>query len=562
MPDREVLDLDVVIVGAGPAGLAAALHLQRKIQAHNDAISAGTKQGKRLDEVMIAVLEKGAAVGNHVLSGAVMDPRAIAELIPDFEAQGCPGIPCTTDEVYFFTKGGKVKAPFVPQWLHNVGYRIVSLNRFVKWLAEKVEAAGVQIFPSFPAAEPLVENGRIAGVRVGDKGVDKHGQKKSNFEAGIDVRAKVTILAEGTRGSITKKVVSDFRLDEGKNPQVYATGVKELWRVKGSDAANKGRVIHTMGWPLDRKTFGGGFAYWMGEDLISLGFVTGLDAQDPASDPHKKLQEFKTHPFIRELLKDGELVRYGAKTIPEGGWWSRPRPYLDGCVIVGDAGSNLNPARLKGIHMALKTGMLAADAAFDALVKGDSSATVLKQFDDAVNASFVKEELYSVRNVHQAFDKGLPWAFVDLGLQMITKGRGFADRYEAHAGHTRMKKKTEVAPPAAAKFDGKLTFDKLTDVFNSGTVHEEDQPCHLVVTVDPNHCATTCAEEFGNPCQHFCPAAVYEMVDAPERTDGRKKLRINASNCVHCKTCDIADPYQVINWVTPEGGGGPVYTDL
>jgi electron-transferring-flavoprotein dehydrogenase len=301
----------------------------------------------------------------------------------------------------------------------------------------------------------------------------------------------------------------------------------------------------------------------MGEDLVSVGFCTGLDYVDPATDPHRVFQRFKTHPLVRELLQGGELVRYGAKTIPEGGYWSRPRPYVDGALIVGDAGSNLNPARLKGIHTAIKTGMCAAETAFDALVEGDSSARVLQRYESRVADSFVAKELHGVRNFHQAWEKGIPFVFLDLGLQMITGGRGLKDRYDAEAGHERMRKRepgeTKPAPLAA---DGKLTFDKLTDVFNSGTTHEEDQPCHLVVTVDPNHCSTTCAEEYGNPCQHFCPAAVYEMVAAPERTDGRQKLRINASNCVHCKTCDVMDPYQVIEWVTPEGGGGPVYTDL
>ncbi len=563
--EREVLELDAVIVGAGPAGLAAAYHLRRLLSQHNEDVAAGKKDGPDLSEAMIAVLEKGAAVGDHVLSGAVMDPTGLKELIPDFEAQGCPGIACSTDDVYYFTEGGTTKLPgfLVPKWLHNVGNRIVSINRLCKWLSGKVESLGAEVFASFPAADLIVEDGRVAGVRTGDKGVDKHGERKSNFEPGMDVRAKVTILAEGPRGSLTKKLVKQFRLDDGQNPQVYATGVKEVWRVPGCDAKFKGRVIHTMGYPLARDEFGGGFIYFMGEDLVSVGFVTGLDYADPMTDPHRKFQEFKTHAFVRELLSGGEMVRYGAKAIPEGGWWSRPKSYVDGCILVGDAGSNLNPARLKGIHTAIKTGMLAAETAFEAMVRGDSSSAVLGAFEDRVRRSWIKDELYAVRNVHQAFDRGMPWAFLDLGLQMVTGGRGLRDKYDAEAGHEKMQKLAAAgARLEKPKYDGKLTFDKLTDVFNSGTTHEEDQPCHLVVTVDPDHCSTTCAEEYGNPCQHFCPAAVYEMVDAPERQDGRRKLRINASNCVHCKTCDIMDPYQVIEWVTPEGGGGPVYTDL
>lgn len=558
---RETLEVDVLIVGGGPGGLAAAYWLQKSIQKHNDAIDRGAYGGTKLGELSIVVLEKGPEIGNHVLSGAVMDPRAIKELMPDYEEQGCPGVPVTSDEVWFFTKGGKLKPPYLPPYIHNDGNRIVSISRLVRWLAPKVEELGVQVFPGFPAAELLHEGDRVVGVRTGDKGVDKHGQKKANYEPGIDIRAKLTILAEGTRGSLTKQLVAKHELDRGQNPQVYATGIKELWRIPGCDAKNKGRVIHTLGWPLDMKTFGGGFAYFMGDDLLSLGFVTGLDYLDPTTDPHAKFQAFKQHPYIRELLQGGELVRYGAKTIPEGGWWSRPRPFVDGALIIGDSGSNLNPARLKGIHMAIKTGMLAAETALDALSKGDTSAAVLEGYADRVENSWVKEELFSVRNFHQAFEHGLPIAGIHLGLQLVTKGRGFKNKYEAEAGHTKMRKASGKAP-SKPTYDGKLTFDKLTDVFNSGTTHEEDQPCHLVVNATADHCAVRCAEEYGNPCQHFCPAAVYEMVDAPERKDGKKALRINASNCVHCKTCDIMDPYQVINWITPEGGGGPVYTDL
>jgi electron-transferring-flavoprotein dehydrogenase len=562
MGDREELELDVVIVGAGPGGLACAYRLQQLLNQHNEAVAAGTKEGPDLSAAMIAVLEKGGAVGDHSLSGAVMDPRAIAELMPDWREQGCPGVDVTGDELVFLTSSGSIKAPLLPPMLQNHGNRVVSIQRLTKWLAEKVEAQGTQIFTGFPAADTLFDGERVVGVRTGDKGIDKHGAKKANFEPGMDVKAKVTILAEGTRGSLTKQLVSKLKLDAGKNPQVYAAGVKEVWHVPGIDAKRKGHVIHTMGYPLDMKTFGGGFIYFMGDDLVVLGFVTGLDYLDPTTDPHRNLQLYKQHPYVRALIEGGTLRRYGAKTIPEGGWWSRPKPSFDGGLLIGDAGSNLNPARLKGIHMAIKTGMLAAETAFEALVTGDSSEATMFGFDERVHKSWVSEELRGVRNFHQSFEHGAIPAFFHIGLQMISGGRGLKDKYEGVAGHTRMKKIApgQVAP--APKFDGKLTFDKLTDVFNSGTIHEEDQPCHLVVLVDPNHCSTTCAREYGNPCQHFCPAAVYEMVEAPERNDGAKKLKINASNCVHCKTCDIMDPYQAINWVTPEGGGGPVYTDL
>lgn len=560
--EREVLELDAVIVGAGPGGLACAYHLQGLIAAHNEQVGSGAKEGKALDEVMIAVLEKGGAVGDQVLSGAVMDPKGLRELIPDFEAQGCPGVDVTGDDVLFLTAGGKWKAPITPPGLGNHGNRIVSINRLVRWMNGKVEEKGVDIFAGFPASELLIEDGKVVGVRTGDKGVDKDGNKKANHEPGMDVRAKVTILAEGSRGSLTKTLVKRFDLARGKNPQVYATGVKEVWRVPGCDAKYKGRVIHTMGYPIGRKDFGGGFIYFMGDDLVSIGFCAGLDYKDPTTDPHRIFQRMKEHPYVRELLAGGEMVRYGAKTIPEGGWFSRPKSFVDGCILIGDCGSNLNPARLKGIHMAIKTGMLAAETAFEALLKDDASEAVLGAFETRVENSWVKKELYSVRNFHQAFEKGLPLALIDLGLQTITGGRawGFIDRVAAKAGHEHMQKGI-ARDVAAPKYDGKLTFDKLTDVYNSGTIHEEDQPCHLVVTVDPEHCQTTCKEEYGNPCQHFCPAQVYEMVDESGGAEP-EKLRINFSNCVHCKTCDVMDPYQAIEWVTPEGGGGPVYTDL
>ena len=558
---REELELEAVIVGAGPAGLAAAYRLQQLIQQHTQEVAAGNRSGPDLSEAMIAVLEKSATVGDHALSGAVLDTRALEELIPDFEEQGCPGIPCTRDEVLKLGPNGATRLPWTPKWLRNRGYRVVPINRLVRWMHERVEAKGAEVFASFPGAELLIEEDRVVGVRTGDKGIDKQGKKKSNYEPGMDIKAKVTILAEGVRGSLTKRLINRFGLDEGRNPQVYSTGVKELWRVKGSDETSKGLVIHTFGRPLTGNDYGGGFLYYMGEDLLQVGYVTGLGRPDPRTDPHRLYQEFKRHPEIKRRLAGGERLRYGAKALPMGGWWSRPKSYVDGCLIAGDAGSNLNAARLKGIHLAMKTGMLAAETAFEAMLSGDASEAALRKYEERIENSWVKQELYSVRNVHQALERGLPRAFFHLALQSITFGRGLRNRYPSPADYTRVRQleeHPESTPPQ--KPDGTLTFDKLTDVFHSGTTHEEDQPCHLVVTASPDHCSTTCKEEYGNPCQHFCPAKVYEMVEDPERQID--VLRINAANCVHCKTCDILDPYQVIEWVTPEGGGGPVYTDL
>jgi electron-transferring-flavoprotein dehydrogenase len=426
-------------------------------------------------------------------------------------------------------------------------------------LGAQVEESGVDVFTGFAGAELLMEGSRVIGVRTGDKGIDKAGKPKGNFEPGIDVRAKVTILAEGARGSLTKQLVERLRLDSGRNPQVYAIGVKEVWDVpKQRDAG--GWVFHTMGWPLKNEEFGGGFIYNMADGKVSIGLVAGLDYHDPRFDPHVRFQEYKTHPFVRALLEGGSMHSYGAKTIPEGGYWALPRYYGDGFLIVGDAAGFLNAMRLKGIHLGIKSGMLAAQAAFEAVGASDVSANRLRRFEELTELSWIKEELWKTRNFHQGFERGLIAGMAETGLQMITGGRGLVNRSPNVAGHTRMRQLREyygtlTPPPPIQNFDRKLTFDKLTDVYHSGTAHDEDQPVHLVV-VEPDICHTRCTEEYGNPCQFFCPAAVYAM--APNE-QGQLRLEINASNCVHCKTCDIMDPYQVINWVTPEGGGGPSY---
>jgi electron-transferring-flavoprotein dehydrogenase len=443
--------------------------------------------------------------------------------------------------------------------LRNHGNVIVSLSRFTKWLGSQVEQSGVDLFTSFAGAELLMEGERVVGVRTGDKGIDKSGKPKGNFEAGIDIRAKVTILAEGARGSLTKKLVERLRLDAGQNPQVYAIGVKEVWDVPKQRQSN-GWVFHTMGWPLRAEEFGGGFIYNMADGRVSIGLVAGLDYHDPRFDPHTRFQEFKTHAFVRGLLEGGTLHAYGAKTIPEGGYWAMPRYYCDGALIVGDAAGFLNAMRLKGVHLGIKSGMLAAQTAFEAIEANDTSAKRLGRFKELVESSWIKEELWKTRNFHQGFEHGFVLGMLNTGLQMVTGGRGLLDRYSNQPGHARMNRLKayygpSVPPPAIAPADRKLTFDKLTDVYHSGTAHDEDQPVHLVV-VEPDICHTRCTEEYGNPCQFFCPAAVYAM--APNAS-GELRLEINASNCVHCKTCDIMDPYQVIDWKTPEGGGGPSY---
>ena len=559
--ERDTLETDVLIVGGGPAGLAAAIRLK-------DLLAERAKRpGVKALEPSIMVVEKAAEFGAHSISGAVLDPSSLRELIPDFEERAPLGAKVVKDSVEYLFEDSKFTLPITPPPLQNHGNYINSLSHLVKWLAAEAEKRGVDCLSGFPAASLLYEGDRVVGVRTGDKGVDKHGKKKGNYEAGVDVRAKVTILAEGARGSLSKTAISRLKLDSGKFPMVYTLGIKELWEVpKGR--MQKGEVIHTMGAPLGFETFGGGFIYGLSETQISIGLVIGLDYRDPFLDPHGLFQKMKTHPRVAELLSGGKMVKYGARAISEGGWYCIPKTYADGLLLIGEAAGFLNAMRLKGIHLGIKTGMLAAETALEALERDDASAAVLKGFEDRVNHSVVKEELYAVRNFHAGFKHGFLLGMVNTGLQMISGGRGLIDPLAPSGGHADMEKLIDRYGAGTtrdfferAKMDGALTFDRLTDVFHAGTIHEEDQPVHLHVA-DPNICETTCRTEYGNPCEKFCPAAVYEMVPKNDGNPKSLKLQINFSNCVHCKTCDIMDPYQIITWVTPEGGGGPKYDGL
>ncbi|HEX9457811.1 MAG TPA: electron transfer flavoprotein-ubiquinone oxidoreductase [Thermoanaerobaculia bacterium] len=558
--DRETLDVDVVIVGAGPAGLAAAYRLAELVKAHN-----GSNEKKL--EISIAVLEKGKEIGSHGISGAVMDPRGIAELMPDWLERGCPiESPVTDDGFWYLFEKLKIAAPIMPPPLQNHGNYVISLGEFVRWMAPIVGEMGVDLFAEFAASRVLVEEGRVVGVRTGDKGIDKHGKAKANFEPGVDIRAKVTILAEGPRGTLTKELASIFDLYEGKNPQVYSVGVKELWKVP-DDRFAPGRVVHTLGWPLDGDTFGGGFIYGMKDRIVDIGLVVGLDYRNPTLDPHQEFQRYKTHPSIRPLLEGGKMISAGAKAIPEGGYYSMPRMYGQGFLITGDSAGYLNGARLKGIHLGIKSGSMAAETAFHALLNDDYSASQLGEYEAMFEASWAREELWKQRNFHQAFEYGQLAGLINAGLGIVTGGRGYGvmNRLEGHAGHERMERiqryfgADHPHPPEKMKFDNTLTFDKVTDVYNGGVLHEENQPAHLLIA-DTEVCITRCTEEYGNPCFHFCPAQVYE----PQLTaDGRGKVPfLNFTNCFHCKTCDIMDPYQVITWVPPEAGGGPNYKKL
>jgi electron-transferring-flavoprotein dehydrogenase len=549
--ERERLDADVLIVGAGPAGLACALYLSQLIAQHN---ASGSKP--ELSAENIYVLEKAREIGAHQLSGAVMDPRGLAELVHDWQKTAPLESPVTDDAAYVLTSSNSYKLPITPPPLQNHGNYIVSLNKLVKWLGGLVEKSGVNLFTQFSGRNLIYEGGGIAGVITEDKGVDKESKPKDNFTPGYELRAKVTVLAEGPRGSLTKEMVNRLKLD-GLNPQVYGIGIKELWDVP-ADRIKPGFVAHTLGWPLDSSMYGGGWLYGLPGNRVSVGMMIGLDYHDPRFDPHAAFQKYKTHPFLKRVLGGGKMVRYGAKTVPYGGWYSMPRQYVDGGLIIGDSASLLNSQRLKGIHIAIKSGMLAAETVFEALKTGDASAKTLSAFPQKIEKSWIKKELWAVRNFHQGFQNGLYAGLFHAGIQFVTGGRGLIDPMRTRPGHEEYHKLNgSSSAPERFKGDGSLTFDRLTDVYHSGTRHEEDQPCHLIVS-NLDVCATKCVVEYGNPCQYFCPAAVYEMV----LEKGQPRLKINASNCVHCKTCDIADPYEIITWVPPEGGGGPNYEGM
>ncbi len=559
MADREVMDVDVLFVGGGIASLSGALHLSNLIAEHNKK-----GEGKKLDELFIVVLEKGASPGAHGISGAVMAPGPLKELVPDFVEKGAPlEGEVKKESIYFLTKTGKIKTPITPPPLNNHGNYVVSMSKLNQWMAGLAEKAGVNIFPEFAGAEMLYEGDRVIGVRTGDKGLDAQGNKKGNYEPGTDLHAKVTVLGEGSRGSLTKDVIGHFKLDEGKNPAGYEVGVKEVWELPEA-RMQPGEVIHTMGYPLKADAFGGGFLYGMKGSQVAVGQLTSLDYTDPFLDPHREFQKFKLHPLVSGLLEGGKLVQYGAKSVPVGGLFSVPELTFAGGMIIGDAANLFNAQKIKGIDLAMRSGMLAGEAIFAALLDDEVTDERLAGYAAAMAAAPEMKALRKVRNFHQAMTRGLWRGLATAGAQFFLGGKVLADRLKAEPDHSHLdsiaqRYGTDTPSDEVKgdiKYDGKLTFDKESDVYYSGATHEEAQPCHLKV-LDLETCYGPCAEHYGNPCVRFCPAGVYEM-----ETDqaGKKTLKVNFSNCVHCKTCDIKDPFENIQWVPPEGGGGPKYT--
>lgn len=560
---NEEMEADILIIGGGSAGLSCAYQIQKQfeeLQSKNDP----SVQGK--EAPMIIVLEKASEIGAHSFSGAVLNPLALKELFPNFKELGCPlESEVHEDSVHYLTTSGSFKLPITPPPFKNHGNYIVSISKLNRWLGSQCEQKGINIFPGFAAVEAIYEGDKIVGVRTGDKGRDQSGAPKANFEPGIIIKSKVTIFAEGTRGSLFKSVAKKLDLRKGKNPEVFEEGVKEVIQcAKGT--IKPGQVIHTMGFPLS-KSIGGTFLYTLPEDKILLGLVAYLDTKDPYLDPHRELQKMKTHPFIQSFIKGGKVVAYGGKTLPAGGWYSMPQLYGNGWMVVGDTASMVDVQKLKGIHLSMKSGMLAGETALKAFLTGDTSATVLKAYENKINESYVKGDLYKVRNFHQTLSKGMVASLPLLALQELTGGRGLTDQMpveeDAKATHKVVdvwgggaESNPELKLPA---LDGNLFMDKLSSVYLTGTIHDEHSPNHLLLK-DGDVCRSVCEPQYKSPCNHFCPAAVYEMIPS-EKYTGQKELKINYTNCIHCKTCDIKCPFENIDWTPPEGGGGPKYIE-
>ena len=544
---REKMNYDLVIVGAGPSGLSAAINFKKLCK----------KNGKDLS---VCVVEKGSEVGAHILSGAILEPRALNELIEDWKTdQDCPvKVPVKKESLKFLTETNSYEIPgiFTPSVMHNKGNFIISLGNFCKWLAKKAEDLGVEIYPGFSASELLIENDKLNGIITGDLGVDKNGEKGPNFQPGIEIHSKYTLFAEGCRGHLGKRLINQFNLRQNSQHQTYGIGLKELWEVKPENS-NPGEVFHSIGWPLDNETYGGSFLYHLDKNLVSFGFVIGLDYKNPHLSPYEEFQRFKLHPKIKNIFEGGRRISYGARALNEGGFQSLPKLSFPGGAILGCDAGTLNTPKIKGTHTAMKSGMIASDLVFKELIS-DSRNDEISNLNKSFMNSWAGQELKNARNVRPSFKYGLKIGMMLSGIdQIIFRGKAPWTLKHAEEDHLALKKKDEAKIIKYPKPDGKITFDRLTNVSFTSTYHEENQPCHLKLN-DEKLAISNNLLLYDSPEQRYCPAGVYEIL----YDSGSPKLNINSQNCIHCKTCDIKDPLQNINWITPEGGGGPNYTNM